>query len=167
MVLAMCGYHGVRSYLTPMPMVEQARRAPERIFKNQCSQEQWREVERHWAQLERTLQRQREGTSIERPWVRGKDHEPTAKGQQTLHGYGESPGQQEAWATVGRMRARAPESAAEWSYHQRPEGVGAIVFDTSSMVPSPVCAPQGTWTATARHGQAVLHQHPRAWHCRH
>ena len=32
------------------------------------------------------------------------------------------------------------------------------------MVPTPACCPQGVWTAKVRHGQAVLHQHPRPWH---
>ena len=68
------------------------------------------------------------------------------------------------WPTEGRMRERNPQSAALWSYHHRPSTVGDIVFDTASMVPTPVCAPHGVWTAKARHGQAVLHQHPRQWH---
>ena len=68
------------------------------------------------------------------------------------------------YPTLGRMRERKAESAEAWSYHHRPSEVGDIIFDTTTMTPSPSCSPQGTWTATARHGQATLHQHLRARH---
>ena len=62
------------------------------------------------------------------------------------------------------MRECKPQSAELWGYLNHPAEVGDIVFDTSTMTLSPVCPPQGAWTATALHGQAVLRQHPRPWH---
>ena len=39
--LPVCGHRGVRSYLPPTPLIELATRAPERVFRTQCSTEQW------------------------------------------------------------------------------------------------------------------------------
>ena len=162
-VMDMGGYRGIRSYLYPGAVREQATRQTERIFKSDCLPSQWAEVEKHCTALKRAMERKRENTFIAHPSAVGSDHGQTGSGQQTLHAYGKT-WTPTGWPTVGRMRERKPESAADWSFHNRPTKVGSITFDTTTMVPTDVCAPQGTWTATVRHGQATIHQHPRPWH---
>ena len=64
-VLPLQGYRSIRAYLTPTAVKQQAVRRPERVFKNACTPAQWGMVERHRAQLARTLELQREGAHLQ------------------------------------------------------------------------------------------------------
>ena len=162
-VVAVSGYRGVRAYLPPQPMETVATRPSERIFQNECSTAQWDKIESHRAALQGALEWQRENTSLthlcQGGTLDGSTLLKTRGGQQSLRAYGQTR-QACPFPTVGRMREVKQQSAADWSFHNCPLTVGNIVFDTSTMTPSPVCVPQGTWSATARHGQATLQQHP-------
>lgn len=163
--LPVSGYRGVRAYLPPSPLSETATRPAERIFETECTAVQWAVVQRHCATLEHARERQRTGEVLTHvgDGCRAAGAQPaTRSGQQVMRAYG-SVRPPLPFPTVGRKRVVQQESPMEWSYHHRPETVGDIVFDTSMMVPSPMCVPQGTWTATARHGQAMLQQHPLNW----
>ena len=146
LALPVSGFRGVRAYLPPCPLREIATRPAERIFRSSCTDEQWEVVQRHRVSLEHAQARQRSGCVLEHTTVGGavqQEQVPTKRGQQVMRAYG-STRPPLPFPTVGRKREVKQESAQEWSYHHRPQEVGAITFDTSSMVPSPLCTPQGT-----------------------
>lgn len=51
------------------------------------------------------------------------------------------------------------ESQTLWHARQRPEEA-EVTLDIATMTPAPACEAQGSWTATTRHGQSIIRQHP-------
>ena len=143
-----------------------ATRPSERVFKDDCTPTQWAIIKRHQLSLQHAVARQRAGTEIEHACVgsRGASRGATLtrQGQQSLHAYGQT-SHVATFPTCGRRRPVQPQSEELRSFHNRPPQVGNINFDVSTMTPTPLCVPQGTWSATARHGQAVIRQHPQPW----
>lgn len=157
----MRGYQGIRTHLPPRPIADTATRPSQRYHRDQCTEQQWKRLQ----QLFHTFQQAGRVCRSLHHTVQGGgvDHPPTRTGQQTLHAFAAS-AQRGEQATTGTMRPTDRQSAADWSFHYRPAEVGEITFDVSTMTPTSACPPQGTWTATVRHGQATIAQHPRPRH---
>ena len=147
------GYRGIRSYLPAKPISETATRPAERMFKSDCTHKQWETINQYRVTLQQAMERQRAGLTLTHGMgaTTVAAQQLTSSGQQVMHSYGQTRPPL-PFPTVGRMREVRQESAAPWNYHHRPNTVGDITFDTSTMVASPACEPQGTWTATSRHG---------------
>ena len=151
------GYRGIRAHLTPTPVGVQAQRAAERVSEEECSPAQWASFASHRARLGKVQEGQER--TMQHIVHAGVDHPPSKAGQQTMHAFAQSaPSRQ--FGTVGYVRDSDQQSAQPWSRHQRPSTVGNIQVDLSTMLPTPACPAQGSWTATSRHGQSIIRQHP-------
>ena len=161
LTIPVSGYQGISTCLPPAPVEDAATRPSQRIRHDDCTPAQWAVLQRHFQKFQVAgkchgeLKHHKVGQVM-------PDHAPAARGQQTMHAYGE-PGWAAEMPTHGVFRPTNQQSQQEWSYHYRPHNVGDITFDTTSVVPTPVCS-HGTWTAMSRHGQAVIHQHPSPRH---
>ena len=85
MTIPMSGYRGVRTFLAPRPVEELATRVPQRMRREQCTEQQWARLQHHFDNFQRAGRLRRElQHAVGEQRVRGGVE---TKGQQTLHQY--------------------------------------------------------------------------------
>ena len=152
------GYRGVRSQLPPTAMRDQTHRPSTRICRAQCSPYQWDQLKPHRTRLHAALNIL-PAVPLPAPGAHAAPH-ALSTGQQSLHTYGSTQPTLGDTTTNPRFQPINLQSEQPWARRQRLPA-STLTFDTSTMDPTPLCLPQGSWTAEARHGQAWLLCHPR------
>ena len=152
------GYHGLRTFLTAAPVRSQALRPPEWIERAECSERQWEAFalpRRRWEEAALCL------AHAPPPALAPPAQALCAPNKSKITAY--FPSAQpldDPSLDAPRQIAFDRQSEARWSAFNRSAAV-EISFDLTTMDLRPATLPdRGTWTVAARHGQAVLRQHP-------
>ena len=156
--LPLDGYHGVRTFLPPMPLSNLSPPPPSRLSRSQHTAADW--------QLFAPARLRYHSASAlmsapPPPPSPPSTHLPPPNPTTLTHHFAHPPTIDPDNPTFTNFRQKHLQSASSWHACQRST---SVQFDLRTMDLRDACPPQGTWTAKTRHGQTVLRQHPENFH---